>query len=111
MFDSVFAQRLLAWSTIALIYSISVLTLGVGLAYLFDTHLSMGWQAVGHYLIGAGAFSVKVSYIGRLAALDVLQPHPEGWMSQLGLRGPRLTPLALPPPSRAARVVAGQKYA
>lgn len=89
MFDSAFAQRLLDWSSVALIYSISILALGVTLGYFLDSHLSIGWQAVGHYLVGAGALGIKLNYIARLAALDVLQPHPEGWVSQLGQVAPR----------------------
>lgn len=96
MFDSAFAQRLLKWSTLALTFSIFILLLGILLGYVLDPRLSMGWQMVGHYLIGAGALGIKLNYIARLAALDVLQPHPEGWVAELGLCGPRLiAPAAL----------------
>lgn len=102
MFDHAFAQRLLKWSGLALIFSISILTLGVVLGYVIDSHVSIGWQAVGHYLIGAGALGIKLNYIARLAALDVLQPHAEGWMSQLKRSRPQLIRLPAGPTARAA---------
>ncbi len=102
MFDIAFAQRLLKWSGIALIFSISILMLGIVLGYVFDSRVSIGWQAVGHYLIAAGALGIKLNYIARLAALDVLQPHAEGWMSQLGLSRTQILQLPAPSPARAA---------
>jgi len=102
MFDRDFAQRLLSWSGIALVFSLSVLTLGVVLGYVVDSWVSIGWQAVGHYLIGAGAMGIKLNYIARLAALDVLQPHPEGWMSQLDRSRAQLVMLPASPTARVA---------
>lgn len=83
MLDVTFAHDLLKWSTRAIFYSFTVLLFGVCLGYLFDQYLSMGWQAVGHFFIASGAFGIKVSYIARLAAMDVLNPHPEGWIAAM----------------------------
>jgi len=106
MFDVSFAGRLLQWSTRAICFAFFLLVGGVvlayGLGYWLGIQASMGWQMVGHYLIGSGAMGIKVSYIARLAALDVLSPDPEGWPSELQPGGTGPVAGALPAPARKA---------
>jgi len=102
MFDRDFAQRLLKWSAIALIYSITILSTGILLAYGLDARLSIGWQAVGHYMIVSGALGIKLGYIARLAAQDVLNPYYGPDVSQLRQLDVQTIPHVHSPSSRAA---------
>ncbi len=94
MFDQSFAVRLRRWATVLFFSALGILVLGAGLAYGLDQP-GMAVEVVGHWFIALGAFGVKVGYIARLAALDVLEPDPEGWTREA------------PPPARLERLGTG----
>lgn len=82
MLSDTFARRLLGWSTPALLAGLGLILGGIFLAYAGARSVPLPLQVVGHWFIGLGAFGLKTFYIARLAALDVLAPHPEGWLSE-----------------------------
>ena len=88
MLESDFAKRLLFWGNAAVLAGLLCLLLGGGLAYALAKGLPHSAQVLGHLLVGVGAFGLKGGYIARLAGLDVLRPHPEGWLSESGPRAP-----------------------
>ena len=79
MLNKEFAARLLPWATASFFLSLFVLLSGVGVAYGLGSRSTMVLEMLGHWFIALGAMGVKVSYIARLAAQDVLRPHPDGW--------------------------------
>ena len=82
MFDQVFAARLLEWANRAFFGFLALGISGAVLAYGFGAYMTMALEGLGHWFIALGAFGVKTSYIARLAALDVLRPHPDGWLRE-----------------------------
>jgi hypothetical protein len=78
------ARRLKRWGTNGLFVSLAVLALGASLAYVAYESLPISVQFLGHLLVGIGGVGLKSGYIMRLAALDALEPHPEGWQSLEG---------------------------
>jgi len=83
MLSHAFARRLLTWSTPVMFACLSLLVAGVALAYVWSETTSIPVQVMGHWFVGVGAFGIKTFYIARLAALDVLEPHPEGWLGHV----------------------------
>jgi hypothetical protein len=81
MLDIDFAKRLLGWGDAGLLAGLVLLFTGAMLAYVLDDGLSTGVQALGHLMVGIGGLGLKSGYVMRLAALDVLEPHAEGWRS------------------------------
>lgn len=77
MFNLTTAGRLLRWATVSFYLSLSILGAGILLAYGLHAP-AMSTEVVGHWFIALGAFGAKTTYIARLAALDELEPHPEG---------------------------------
>ncbi len=90
MFDEVFAERLLVWANRAFFGFLALMIGGAVSAYGLGAHTTMASEVLGHWLIAVGAFGVKTSYIARLAALDVLKPHPDGWLREA--RPPKALP-------------------
>lgn len=82
MLEIGFARRLVSWGNAGVFAGLAFLALGVCLAYVLDEALPFHVQLLGHLMVGLGAFGLKGGYIARLAALDVLKPHPEGWRSE-----------------------------
>lgn len=77
MFNLTTAERLLRWATASFYLSLFILGAGILLAYGLNAP-AMSAEVVGHWFIALGAFGAKTTYIARLAALDELEPHPEG---------------------------------
>ncbi len=82
MLDRPFAERLLGWANRAFFLSLGLLIGGAVIAYGLGANTALLMEVLGHWLIALGALGVKVSYIARLAALDVLKPHPDGWLRE-----------------------------
>lgn len=82
MLNQDFAARLLPWATRSFFISFSVLLAGVGVAYGLGERSTMTLELLGHWFIALGAVGIKMSYFARLAALDVLKPHPDGWLRE-----------------------------
>ena len=94
MFDRNFAGRLLGWANRALLGFLALTMGGGARAYGLGAHTTLTSEVLGHWFIAAGALGIKASYIARLAALDVIEPHPDGWLREA--RPPEaLTPLRL----------------
>ncbi|MEE4173679.1 MAG: hypothetical protein V2I57_05450 [Xanthomonadales bacterium] len=91
MFDEVFAGRLLAWANRSFFGFLALVFGGAVSAYGLGANTTMTSEVLGHWFIAVGAFGVKTSYIARLAALDVLKPHPDGWQREA--RPPEALPL------------------
>jgi pheromone shutdown protein TraB len=83
MIDQVFAGRLLPWANRAFFGFLALAIVGVILAYGLGAHTTMTTEILGHWFIALGAFGIKASYVARLAALDVLKPHPDGWLREV----------------------------
>lgn len=91
MFNHAHAERLLKWATASFFLSGLVLSAGALLAF-GPGSVPMSAEVVGHWFIALGAFGLKTTYIARLAALDELDPHPEGRGRESG-PGRDLSPL------------------
>jgi hypothetical protein len=82
MMDRPFAERLLTWANRAFFLFLALAIGGAVIAYGLGTYTTMMKEVLGHWFIALGAFGVKSSYLARLAALDVLKPHPDGWQRE-----------------------------
>jgi hypothetical protein len=107
MFDEVYAGRLLAWANRSFFGFLALVIAGAVSAYGLGAHTTLASEVLGHWLIALGALGVKTSYIARLAALDVLEPHPEGWLRESpppkALPLLRLDPVESPDDGKATR--------
>jgi hypothetical protein len=83
MFNQEFAERLLWWATRALFVFLALGISGAVIAYGLGDRTTLLLEVLGHWLIAVGALGVKTTYIGRLAALDLLAPDPDGWQREL----------------------------
>lgn len=90
MFNRSLAQRLVRRGLGVFIISFIVFLSGVGIAYGPFEAAGIAVLVAGHMLIVLGVIGIKVGYFMRLAAQDVLDPHPDGWLRE----GP--SPDALP---------------
>ena len=84
MFERNFAERLLRWASRGFFGFLALVSVGALLAYGPVEHTTMAMKVLGHAFVALGAFGLKVSYLARLAAMDVLKPHPEGWQREMG---------------------------
>ena len=91
MLDRGFAERLLRWATRGFFGFLALLTAGALLAYGLGEPTTLAMKLPGHAFIALGAMGLKVSYVARLAALDVIKPHPDGWQREV--RPPKALPL------------------
>ena len=82
MFNQEFAERLLWWATRSLFVFLALGISGAVLAYGLGDRTTLLHEVLGHWFIAVGALGVKTTYIGRLAALDVLVPDPDGWLRE-----------------------------
>lgn len=82
MLDRDFSERLLRWANRSLMGFLGLGLSGVVVAYGLGEKTTLMAEVLGHWLIAVGALGVKVSYIARLAALDVLRPDPDGWLRE-----------------------------